>query len=93
MSDPKDVEQVLEETPPPPSTAHRWSGWPGAWCLDCGQQDEMEICIATHADSVMCIQGHVMCEEHPPNRCKEHVNGPCPTPGQRLADPYTAREE
>jgi len=24
---------------------HRWSGWPGAWCLDCGCEDPSEICI------------------------------------------------
>jgi hypothetical protein len=21
---------------------HRWSGWPGAWCLDCGAPDPRE---------------------------------------------------
>ena len=25
---------------------HRWSGWPGAWCLDCGQEDLMEVATA-----------------------------------------------
>lgn len=25
--------------------AHRWSGWPGAWCLDCGREDPMEIAL------------------------------------------------
>lgn len=24
---------------------HRWSGWPGAWCLDCGIEDFMEVAI------------------------------------------------
>lgn len=24
---------------------HHWSGWPGAWCLDCGCADPTEICI------------------------------------------------
>ena len=24
---------------------HRWSGWPGAWCLDCGALDVDELCI------------------------------------------------
>jgi hypothetical protein len=24
---------------------HRWSGWPGAWCQDCGLPDAHEICI------------------------------------------------
>jgi len=25
---------------------HRWSGWPGAFCLDCGEEDQNEICLA-----------------------------------------------
>jgi len=24
----------------------RWSGWPGAYCLDCGSEDPVEICLA-----------------------------------------------
>lgn len=23
-------------------SGHRWSGWPGAWCLDCGSSDPVE---------------------------------------------------
>ena len=26
--------------------SHRWSGWPGAMCLDCGSDDAVELCIA-----------------------------------------------
>lgn len=44
-------------------TQHRWSGWPGAWCLDCGVEDALEICVAEHNDSIMCIEGHVQCQE------------------------------
>lgn len=25
---------------------HRWSGWPGAWCLDCGQECKDELLMA-----------------------------------------------
>jgi hypothetical protein len=25
---------------------HRWSDWPGAWCLDCGCDDPREIALA-----------------------------------------------
>ena len=25
---------------------HRWSGWPGAVCLDCGADDAYEVCLA-----------------------------------------------
>ena len=29
---------------------HRWSGWPGAYCLYCGCEDPAEYCIANHED-------------------------------------------
>jgi hypothetical protein len=25
---------------------HRWSGWPGAYCLDCGCENPIEIALA-----------------------------------------------
>jgi hypothetical protein len=27
---------------------HRFSGWPGAYCLDCGAEDAVEVCLANH---------------------------------------------
>jgi hypothetical protein len=30
---------------------HRWSGWPGAFCLDCFCEDPLEQCLA---DGCMC---------------------------------------
>lgn len=24
---------------------HRWSGWPGAICLYCGEEDILEVCL------------------------------------------------
>jgi hypothetical protein len=34
-------------TPPEPvSQECRWSGWPGAWCLDCGRSDPREDALA-----------------------------------------------
>ena len=27
-------------------TNHRWSGWPGAFCLDCGIEASIEIALA-----------------------------------------------
>ena len=29
----------------PTDHQHRWSGWPGAWCLDCGAEDPNELCL------------------------------------------------
>lgn len=70
---------------------HRWCGWPGAGCLDCGAEDQNEICIGAHSVILQCVEGHVMCDEHEPQRCAEHVNAPCPYPGEGRADPYRRR--
>lgn len=68
---------------------HRWSGWPGAWCLDCGQSDANEACVVEHDDGLLCVEGHMCCTEgHAPKGCAVHRNGPCPKPLLRLADPY-----
>lgn len=53
---------------------HRWSGWPGAWCLDCGTDDKGELCLA---------DGHPLDCQRP--ECR---NGPCPCPGEGHRDPY-----
>lgn len=31
---------------------HAWSGWPGAWCLDCGLEDADELDLAGPPDGV-----------------------------------------
>ena len=31
-------------------SAHVWSGWPGAFCLRCGAEDNREICLADGHD-------------------------------------------
>lgn len=68
---------------------HRWSGWPGAWCLDCGIEDQREICLADHDHSLICINDHVGCTTCPPGlQCVLHVNPPCPEPYSRRFDPY-----
>ena len=75
-------------------TAHRWSGWPGAWCLDCGIEDQTEQCLADHSVILECVHGHIMCEDdHPMRICDVHVNGPCYHPGEGLADPYLLAEK
>ena len=44
---------------------HRWSGWPGAICHYCGQEDPMELCLA------FCPQNEIgsYCIKHPPTTC------------------------
>jgi len=74
-------------------TGHRWSGWPGAWCLDCGAEDEREICVAVHNASLMCVLGHWCCFAHDPLPCSVHYNRSCPCPGEALADPYQLNEK
>lgn len=34
---------------------HRWSGWPGAWCLDCGIEDPVEHDIANGGDGNVTV--------------------------------------
>lgn len=63
----------------PENLSHNWSGWPGAFCLDCGAEDQVEICISAHDTIMFCTEGHYMCEQGCAiRRCSEHVNGPCP---------------
>jgi len=60
-----------------------------AWCLDCGIDDQNELCIATHNTIITCVEDHVMCEEaHALKQCDEHKNPPCPEPGSGRNDPY-----
>ena len=64
--------------------AHRWSGWPGEWCLDCGAEDREELALAdgkyTEADD-----GSISISI-------EYANGPCPEPGRKRHDPYAKKE-
>jgi hypothetical protein len=30
----------------PADHEHKWSGWPGAYCLICGCEDPIEVCLA-----------------------------------------------
>lgn len=65
-------------------TEHRWSGWPGAWCFDCGIEDQTEICIGSHEHAEVnpetgaCV---VPC-----------TNPPCPEPGSDRFNPYVKKE-
>jgi hypothetical protein len=58
---------------------HRWEGWPGAWCLDCGIEDPNEVCLADGLDPYS--------EEGCPHDPK-HVCNPCTEPGSQRHDPY-----
>lgn len=71
---------------------HRWSGWPGAYCVDCGQEDQAELCMAVHDrldfkcrrcsnswPQGQCAMGGEHDVETIP--CPEHVPTECPSPG------------
>lgn len=57
--------------------SHRWSGWPGAWCLDCGCECPVETALATDWDG-----------ESNPMPLYEGYQAACPEPGSRRHDPY-----
>jgi len=53
------------------ASGHRWSGWPGAYCLYCGGEDANEIALADGME---------------PDETYGDLNDPCPaTEEQKLA--------
>lgn len=64
---------------------HNWSGWPGAWCLDCGIEDPYEEALATGnyievEDNDSPMGFHF---EFPNVKCEK-----CPCPGEGKFNPY-----
>lgn len=62
---------------------HRWSGFPGAWCLDCGIECPEEVCMASCPDSP--DPGKPVGYSCPD---PAHHSGPCPEPGSNRHNPY-----
>lgn len=78
------VERIVNAADVAPlPAAHRWSGWPGAWCLDCGIEDPSETCIATNPECA-CANQSGPCQV---------VCPPCPGPGTGSFDPYKKGSE
>lgn len=67
---------------PPQPGDHRWSGWPGAWCLDCGAECKAELACCDPRYDVET--GEWEGGSCPP----EYVQEPCPCQGSRHCDPY-----
>ena len=65
---------------------HRWSGWPGAWCLDCGTEDANELDEAGPPEQVHHRYSGV---PHTAQPCGGCSRGPCPKRGAALHDPYS----
>lgn len=65
--------------------SHRWSGWPGAWCLDCGMEDPMEIALAdAHYDPYT----ETWVSPEVEARYRAEYPRECPHAGEGLCDPY-----
>jgi hypothetical protein len=67
-------------------TNHRWSGWPGAWCLDCGLEDPIEQALADglyefDEDGETILNPDAV------------VVPPCPCPDSGNHDPYRAHNK
>jgi hypothetical protein len=72
-------------------TDHRWSGWPGAWCLDCGCGDPAEDAVCDTAFDV--YEGKWDSPEAEAAwqaRNSEALAG-CPSPGSNKHNPYFAK--
>ena len=61
---------------------HTWSGWPGAFCMRCGDEDQTEVCVARHNVLLYCAEGCWVPDEktcgHEAVKCSEHRNRKCP---------------
>lgn len=69
---------------------HKWSGWPGAWCLDCGAEDPFEIALAD-GDVDFDDNDKIIWKSQEAKEKYEKTNT-CSFPGYHLADPYHEKE-
>lgn len=66
------------------SVPHRWSGWPGAWCLDCGAEDRTKIALAD-GEFDISEDGETLIVH------AGYENADCPEPGSNNHNPYIKR--
>lgn len=69
-------------------TGHRWSDWPGAWCLDCGIEDPFEIALAECRWNIVIENGEETIKFDDDIVCTS-----CPCPGAKTFDPYSRKLE
>jgi hypothetical protein len=67
-------------------TGHRWSGWPGAWCLDCGCEDPHEIALAEGTAIEVLDDSDMGFHYEFPNIDSKQLE--CPEPGSNRNNPY-----
>lgn len=76
---------------------HRWSGWPGAWCLDCGTEDQREVCLAGECGVMHPGLTLAQLLALPVTDADDWMlmstcrNLPCSEPGSGRHDPYRKR--
>lgn len=68
------------------SQGHRWSGWPGAYCLDCGMEDQQEIAMA---DGILEPHTQQWSDEERYQKYLATVH--CPEPNSKRFDPYNRK--
>jgi len=70
---------------------HRFSGWPGAWCLDCGSPDPYEVALGKgHLDVTMDDKGEYngTIWSHPKLKKKYDQYTICREPDANRFNPY-----
>lgn len=76
-------------------THHRWSGWPGAWCLDCGMPDLDECALAdgglNFRDDSYDKESVIIWSDEGRELLSYALNTNCPEPGSQRFDPYAHR--
>jgi hypothetical protein len=72
---------------------HRWSGWPGAWCLDCGTEDAREVALASSSGNEDDVHHRYSDKPHVKGNCTGCSEGDCPEPGSKRNDPYARAAE
>lgn len=72
---------------------HRWSGWPGAWCLDCGCGDPIEDAVGDPAFDA--YEGKWDSPEDEDSWRARNRTGlaACPRPGSNVLTLYVPPEE
>lgn len=70
---------------------HRWSGWPGAWCLDCGCDDPQELALADGLEfgDDTAANFALLVAQYPGHPGLEN----CKEPGSKRHDPYGRKEK
>ena len=65
-------------------SGHRWSGWPGAFCMYCGAEDAREICLADGHDLDCQDCKQESCKV--PDNIKDEIDWVLSNPGPNVGD-------